>query len=47
MKNMGPIPEGTQVAITFKTYKNSVTDFIVEVFIDTEEFIAANSGSTS
>lgn len=46
MRSMGPIPEGTLVSITFKTYKNSVTDFIVEVFIDTEEIIDANSASS-
>ena len=36
MKSMGPISVGTLISITFRTNKNSVTDFLVEVFIDTE-----------
>lgn len=46
MKSMGPIPEGTLISITFKGYKNSITDFAFEVYIDTEEVITAFSSSS-
>ena len=46
MKSMGPIPEGTLISITFKGYKNSITDFAFEVYIDTEEVINAFSSSS-
>ena len=46
MRSMGPITVGTEIAITFKTNKNSVTDFLVEVFIDTEDVIDANTASS-
>lgn len=35
MDSMGPIAQGTAVYITFKALKNSVTDFYIEVIIDT------------
>ena len=35
MKSMGPIEEGSLIYILFKSYKNSITNFYVQVLIDT------------
>ncbi len=43
---MGPIAQGTLVSITFKANKNSITDFYIEVYIDTEEVIDAGTASS-
>ena len=39
MKGMGPIQEGSLIYILFKAYKDSITNFYVQVLIDTEEVI--------
>lgn len=46
MKEMGPVAQGTLVSITFKGYKNSNTDFFIEVYIDSEEVIDAGTATT-
>lgn len=36
---MGPISQGSLIYLTFKAYKDSVTNFYVTIDIDTEEII--------
>lgn len=46
MRSMGPILQGSLISIIFKGYKNSITNFYIDVFIDTEAVIAAGSASS-
>jgi hypothetical protein len=38
---MGPILQGSLITILFQGLKNSITNFYVDVFIDTEAIIKA------
>lgn len=35
MRSMGPIFQGSLITIIWKAYKNSITNFYVDVYIDT------------
>lgn len=46
MRSMGPILQGSLITIIFKAYKNSITNFYIDVYIDTEAVIAAGIASS-
>lgn len=45
IRSMGPILQGSLITIVFKAYKNSITNFYVDVYIDTEAIITAGASS--
>lgn len=46
MRSMGPIYEGSLISIIFKGSKDSITNFYVEVYIDTEAIILAGTATS-
>lgn len=45
MRKMGPILQGSLITIIFKATKTAITNFYIDVYIDTESVISAGTAS--
>jgi hypothetical protein len=46
MRNMGPIMQGSLVSILFKASKSTLTNFYIDIYIDTEAVISAGTATS-